>query len=253
MNKSKLLLIFLTSGLTAFIPGVQAEEEIPFDEAELFFELNDTDGDLGIHGKIDGEEWKRLEIEDPYERQMMYLKAKGRLKRQGVTELFFESAEPDFDELDPRLFFRRFPQGIYEIEGVTLDGEELESEVYLSHVIPAAPDNVTVNGLAAAEDCDSEELPVVSAPVTLAWSPVTESHEELGQPGDIEVRYYEVVVEVDESDFKVTSLIPGSITEWQVADDDFFTLSEEGEYKFEILVRDENGNKSAIESCFIVE
>ena len=54
MNKSKLLLIFLTSGLTAFIPGVQAEEEIPFDEAELFFELNDTDGDLGIHGKIDG-------------------------------------------------------------------------------------------------------------------------------------------------------------------------------------------------------
>ena len=31
------------------------EPEIPFDEARLFFELNDTDGDLGIHGLIDGD------------------------------------------------------------------------------------------------------------------------------------------------------------------------------------------------------
>ncbi|MCP4874615.1 MAG: hypothetical protein GY896_03945 [Gammaproteobacteria bacterium] len=30
--------------------------EVPFDEARLFLELNDTDGDLGIHGKIDGDE-----------------------------------------------------------------------------------------------------------------------------------------------------------------------------------------------------
>ncbi len=26
------------------------DDEEPFDEARLFFELNDTDGDLGIHG-----------------------------------------------------------------------------------------------------------------------------------------------------------------------------------------------------------
>ncbi len=32
------------------------DDEVPFDEARLFFELNDTDGDLGIHGKIDGDE-----------------------------------------------------------------------------------------------------------------------------------------------------------------------------------------------------
>ena len=44
------------------------DEEIPFDEAEIFFELNNTDGDLGIHALIDGEPWKRLEIEDPNER-----------------------------------------------------------------------------------------------------------------------------------------------------------------------------------------
>jgi hypothetical protein len=27
------------------------EEEIPFDEAEIFFELNNTDGDLGIRDR----------------------------------------------------------------------------------------------------------------------------------------------------------------------------------------------------------
>jgi hypothetical protein len=31
------------------------EGEIPFDVANIFFELNDTDGDLGIHALIDGE------------------------------------------------------------------------------------------------------------------------------------------------------------------------------------------------------
>ena len=41
------------------------EQETPFDEARLFFELNHTDGDLGIHALIDGDAWKRLEIDGP--------------------------------------------------------------------------------------------------------------------------------------------------------------------------------------------
>ncbi len=253
MYLSKISICMFVAGMTGVMPLAVADEDIPFDEAVLFFELNDTDGDLGIHGKVDGDEWKRLEIEDPYERRMMNIRATGRLKRQGITELFFESAEPSFDELDPERFFKRFPEGIYEIEGKTLDGEERENEVFLSHVIPAAPANVTVNGQAAAEDCDAEVLPVVSAPITLAWDAVSGSHAELGKEGDVEVRYYEVVVEIDDSDYKSTSIIPGDLTEWTIGDVDFFGLSEEGEYKFEILVRAESGNKSAMESCFEIE
>ena len=120
------------------------EQEIPFDEASLFFELNDTDGDLGIHGFVDGDEWKKLEIEDPFERSMLHVQVQGRLRRQGLTEVFFESAEPSFDELAPEEFFKRFPEGEYEISGVTLDGEELESVVVLSHVMPAPAPNLTV-------------------------------------------------------------------------------------------------------------
>ena len=46
------------------IPGLGAAQEArEFDEAHLFFELNNTDGDLGIHGKIDGGPWTRVTIE----------------------------------------------------------------------------------------------------------------------------------------------------------------------------------------------
>ena len=30
------------------------EDEVPFEVAQVFFELNNTDGDLGIHALIDG-------------------------------------------------------------------------------------------------------------------------------------------------------------------------------------------------------
>jgi hypothetical protein len=130
---------------------------------------------------------------------MLKVKVQGRLKRQGLTELFFESAEPTFGELNPVEFFKRFPEGIYEIEGVTLDGEERENEVYLSHVIPAAPAGVTVNDDDAAESCDADDLPAVLpvGGVTISWDAVTRSHMTLGKDTDtaleglgFEVRYY---------------------------------------------------------------
>ena len=35
-------------------------EELPFSVARVFFQLNDTDGDLGFHAVIDGDPWKSL-------------------------------------------------------------------------------------------------------------------------------------------------------------------------------------------------
>ena len=95
--------------LGALPQSAGAAGEIPFDVAEIFFELNNTDGDLGIHGMIDGGPWTRINIEDPRDRNLMAIWTMGRLRKQAVTELFFESAEPTFDELDPEDFFARFP------------------------------------------------------------------------------------------------------------------------------------------------
>jgi hypothetical protein len=103
----------------------------PFPEAMLFFELNDTDGDLGIHGSIDGDAWIRLSIKGPRGGEMLSVEPEGRLARQGMTQLFFESAEPPFDELPPESFFQRFPEGSYTIEARTLERTRLKSVVQL--------------------------------------------------------------------------------------------------------------------------
>ena len=79
----------------------RAEAEVPFSEARIFFELNHTDGDLGIHGLIDGGPWKWISIEDPRELTLMQVSAHNRLRSHGLTEIIFESAEPSFDELPP--------------------------------------------------------------------------------------------------------------------------------------------------------
>jgi hypothetical protein len=222
------------------------DDEIPFAVANIFFELNHTDGDLGIHALIDGEPWKELGIEGPYEREMLSIRVKSRLRRQGLTEIFFESAEPSFDELRPRRFFRRFPEGEYEVEGETLEGDELESVAMVTHLMPAPPEP-TVNGIPAAEDCDAA-LPVVSDPVIIEWAPVTQSHPEIGRTGEpIEVVNYEIVVEIDETPFRSSTILPPDVMSFRVPSE-ILTLSDE--VKFEVLVREASGNQTAVESCF---
>ena len=244
--------------LGAAVPNSWADDnEIPFDEAQIFFELNNTDGDLGIHALIDGEAWKELEIEDPRERELLNIRVKSRLRRQGLTEIFFESAEPPFESddpdettLSPEKFFQRFPEGDYEIEGETLEDEELESIAYLSHVMPAPPGNITVSGVAIEEGCDEDDVKEVSAPVIISWDEVEESHPWIGEEGDIEVDKYLVVVEDEESGLLFSVELPDDVTSLTVP----AGFSESGvQYKFEILVQEETGNKTAVESCFKVK
>ena len=101
--------------------------------------------------KVDGEPWKYLSVEDPNGRHMLNIRVRGRLRRQGLTELAFESAEPTFDELTPDEFFERFPEGQYDIEGVTVDGEELESETEITH-LAASSTSATVAASSSADN-----------------------------------------------------------------------------------------------------
>ncbi len=230
-----------------------SQEELEFDEAQLFFELNDTDGDLGIHSLIDGDAWKSLEVEGPTEEQLLNVWVRGNLRKQGLTEFFFESAEPPFDELSPADFLKRFPQGIYEIEAVTLEGDELEAEIMLSHVLAGPPRSVKVNGKKSAANCDAV-LPVVSQPVTVDWSKVTKSHPTIGTPNvEVNVQLYQFVGEIDREG-KVPDEIafivdlPPTVTQFQLPVD--FTKLSDGEVKFEIITKLDNGNQTAVESCF---
>jgi len=226
--------------------GLASAEPLELSEAELFFELNDTDGDLGIHASIDGGPYTELEIEDPRGRTIFEVEGKGRLRRQGLTQLFLESAEPSFDELAPEQFFRRFPEGVYEIE-IERGRKEAEAEVEISHVMAAPVPNVTVNGIPAAESCDAEDLPVVEEPVIVDWDPVTESHPEIGRAGPVEIVRYQFFTEQDEAKFGVD--LPPEITEFGVP---LELTAAGGEFKFEIIARTQDLNNTAIESCFLI-
>ena len=239
------------------------DDAIQFDEGEIFFELNNTDGDLGIHAMIDGDAWKKLSIEDPSERQLLRISVRSHLRQQGLTELFFESAEPRFDDLPPADFFERFEEGTYEIEGETLEGDELESEAELTHLMPAPPEP-TVNGEPMAEECDEDDpdydAPEVSGPVTIAWPAVRSSHPDLGDPQssrDIVIHNYQVVVEAEietadgeELEVLLSVILPPGVTSMTIPEE-FLALSDE--WKYEILVREESFNQTAVESCFVLE
>lgn len=215
-----------------------------FSVAELFVELNDTDGDLGLHASIDGGTWISLDVEGPGDRDLLDIVSTGRLRRQGLTQLAFESQEPSFDELPPDAFFARFPEGSYEIEALAPDGSTLRSRVRLSHVL-AAPPEATVNGQPAAESCDAPVLPHVLDPVVIDWDPVTESHPDIGRKGPVSISRYQFFVE--RGDTKLSVDLPKDVTEFEVP----AAITVPGSVlKYEIIARTSTGNNTAIESCF---
>jgi hypothetical protein len=240
-----ILIVLLLFG--ALLP-LAAQPPQRFSEAQLYLELNDTDGDLGIHASIDGGPWTHLEIEGPGERRLLDIISRGRMRAQGLTQLFFESAEPPFDELSPADFFARFPEGRYEIEGRAQDGSTVESTAVLSHVLAAPPENIRLSGTLAAESCDSEPLPTVGAPVLIRWDPVTRSHPEIGRSGKIMLSRYQLFVEGE--DVNLSLDLPPTVTQFEIP----AGVTDLGtEFKFEIIVRTDAGNNTAIESCFRVQ
>jgi hypothetical protein len=236
-----LSLTLAVAGLGVAAPAPAQELELT--EAELFFELNDTDGDLGIHASVDGGPYTELAVEDPRGRTILEVAAAGRLARQGLTQLFIESAEPGFDELPPEAFFRRFPEGVYTIE-VERGRKEAEAKVRLSHVLAAPPSHITVNGIPAAESCDSPDLPEVSGPVRVDWDPVTTSHPEVGRPGPVEIVRYQFFAEQGATKLAVD--LPPTATEFEVPEE---ITAKGGVFKFEIIARTARLNNTAIESC----
>jgi hypothetical protein len=268
MRKSMRLLALLLMAvailsLATVAPGSRADDDdedddgdgIPFEEANIFLELNHTDGDLGIHALVDGDAWKKLEIEGPDDREILVVRSRGSLGRHGLTELFFESDEPRFDELPPEEFLARFPEGEYEFEGETLEGDELESTAELTHVLPAPPANILISGIPAAENCDADPLPSVDGdePVIISWAPVTQSHPKIGRSDPaIEIVGYQVVVEREEPTLFVFSVdLPPSDEPQVTVPPELIALGTE--FKLEVVVREASGNQTAVETCFETE
>ena len=254
-TKHHLTILAAAAGIIAFgASAVAMAQALEFDDADVYAELNNTDRDLGFHALIDGDAWKRLSIEAPNGGGMLAVSVRGRLGRQGLTEFFFESDEPEFSELAPSRFFVRFPEGEYTIRGVTLDDEQVLSTDDFSHLMPAPAGDVMVNGVAAARNCDAPNLPEVTAPVTLSWTVPATSHPQIGTTNQpITIEQVQVALE-DEVNEEFTGFVelPGDATEYTFSSD----LTDQvtpGTWKFEILLVSDTGNRTAVESCFDVQ
>ncbi|MEW6571556.1 MAG: hypothetical protein AB1390_10355 [Nitrospirota bacterium] len=215
-------------------------------EAKLIIETNFTDRDSGIQVFTDGDPWKRIEIKNPHGKKILDVMAKGNLKKFGLTELFLESNEPNYDEMSLIEILSLFPEGEYEFKGLSVEGEKLEGTAELSHEIPCAPDNLSpFDG----------EIVSSAGDVIISWNSVVnmlDNDAETCTGGSITVETYQVIVENLETD-KVFSIVLGAKPGGnQVTLPDEFITSN-SIYKYEVLAIAENGNQTIAETFFCTD
>jgi hypothetical protein len=136
---------------------------IELKDARIKFEINSTDQDGGIQVFLDADPWKTMSVYDPTGRWVLTFATAGRVARQGGTELFMESAEPEFTELPVDELLSRFPAGEYRFRGRGLNGERYVGTAVLTHDLPDGPELVS-----PLED----QRPQNPNRTTVRWEPV---------------------------------------------------------------------------------
>ncbi len=215
------------------------EDERPLNVANILIETTDNDIELQVF--VDDAEWTDLKISDPRGRRIFRLNTRGRLGRQGMTEMGFasnpthfpEDADPTGPEVEDvvKAFLRRFPAGAYEMEADTLDESvELVSEPLLTHDLPALPEIVHPVS-------DTEDLPVLDPrDAEIEWEPVTGQF--LGN-GTVEITGYQVIVEQVDPFRKLVINLPASATSTSIQPE----FLESGQlYDFEVVAFEVSGN-----------
>ncbi len=232
--KHKVLLVLLGFLLVAVSSQTWAngkKEKIPFDDARIFIEVNETDGDSGLQIKLDAEGWKWVKVFDPNGKQIFHVVGGGGVRKTGLTELSFESAEPGFDELPLDEFLDRFPEGKYRFVGKTIEGDKLIGSATLTHTLPDAP-------VLLSPEEDSVQDP---NDTVIEWEPVAD-------PEGSEIVGYEVIVEQEEPVLRVFSaVLPATASSLTVSPE--FLLSNTV-YKYEVLAIEKSGNQTLSESTF---
>lgn len=218
----------------------QDEQELLFEESRIYIEYNASDNDLGFHVFLDGEDWKTLTIVNPRGRTIFDLQGRAGYRRLGLTELFFEGAEPSLFDVPLDELLALFPEGRYEFTGRTVDGDQIEGEAMLTHAVPAGPD------VSASDD-------TVGAGNTLIirWDPVTEKATDpaggVFPDADIVVVAYQVIVGSLQVTLPATDPpAPMSVT----VPPEFVESLEEGPHGFEVLAIEEGGNQTIATGSF---
>ena len=229
---------FTAAATVALVAGLAAPKALAakLDEAEIYIEINDTDGDGGIQVFLDGEGWDEMQMIGPNGDVMFDVSAQSSVGMQGITEFFFESAEPSFDEQTLEELLELFPDGKYRLTGRTTEGRALKGIARLTHALPDAPVQLFPT--------DGEEVDPNDA--VFSWQLVAD-------PPGSEIVRYQVIVECEEPFFRVLDVLVGPTVDSLTVPPEF--LLEEGadECKWEVLAIEGSGNQTISETEFGIE
>ncbi len=235
MADVRTLFAALAAAGLAWVAAPLPAHAVKLDEAEVFIEINDTDGDAGIHMFLDGEGWKKMKVFNPDGRLVLSVKGRGAIGQQGLTEFFFESAEPSFEVQPLDEFLALHPAGRYDFQGVTTEGEPITGKARLTHRLPAAP--LLVFPVDEGVDPGAAEF---------VWEPVADP------PGG-EIVAYNVVVECEGDEERVLDVhVAPTVTSLTVPPE-FLEQEEFDACKWEVLAIENSGNKTISEAPFEVD
>jgi hypothetical protein len=244
----------LAAALAWPVPSAGATEAIEFAAADIFYELNATDGDVGVHVALDAESWRGLEIKDPRGKEVGEVEPKGALRRIGLTELFFEGEEPPLAEVPFARFRRLFPEGQYVFTGRTTGGKLLRSTDPLTAELPCP-----VAVVAPPE----EGPPVAADAVVVDWEPAPGVYDpdagrcDTGR--DVGLVGYQVIVVLENEERgllrELLVDVPPEVTALPIPRE--FVEAGAGlegtEFTLEVLAIEDSGNRTITEQGFEVE
>lgn len=211
-----------------------------FGECKVLIEINASDGDIGFHFLLDGDDLNSARIFDPNGKKIFQDQAKGPLKEQKLTETFSESAEPlcwpdpdaDPEDLEDIVtlgeFLDLWAAGTYTFTGMSDGGEKSEGETELTYELPAAPIEVDFDGTTISWERPGGSMAVESRGDLGNCATAAELDILVGNgvlpvhPADVEVESWEAVLapDVDDGDpvggLVFSIRVPGDIAATEV-------------------------------------
>ena len=235
------------AGLSAAADGPAREPgrsaAVALKDAKLNIEHNATDRDTGFQGFIDGEGWRRLDVRGP-DGHVLRFEGRGALADLGMTELFFETVEPENADVPIAEMLAKLPEGNYSIAGPTQENGKragrTSGRAWLTHDIPEGPQLVS--------PAEGATVPVRG--VVARWLPVSKTI--TGEP--VRIIAYQLIIEKDVEPHRhmigklgLSMYLPRSVTSIAVPDG---FLQRRTAYKWEVLAIERSGNQTLSSGSF---
>jgi hypothetical protein len=224
--------------------NVASDAAIPLKEAKLNIEHNAKDNDTGFQGAIDSEGWDRITVTGP-DGKLLDFQGKGELGSLGLTELFFESVEPENGDVPISEVLKTLPEGNYTFEGSGIEvGEKTGKTIgtaLLTHDIPAGPVLLTP---------EEDDVVPEDEDLLVSWSQVNKTID----GDDANIIAYQLIIEKDEDPqqhmigkFGLSIYLPPDVNEITIPEE---FLEPGTDYAWEVLAIEESGNQTLMSNQF---